>query len=430
VRLLRVAKIPFRRKLIDSMSDNQSAATSVVKFLLVLWVINHYVACGWYAMGDLGLDPNWLDVAFTESDSLWYRYTTSYHWSLTQFTPASMEVVPTNAWERTFTCGAIFFGLVMFTSFVSHMTNAVKRLQEISDSAGKQRRDLSHYISYHRIPYTLGKTITDFVKTESRRMRSKRLLEADISAFRVLPENLLNKMHQEVYSPVLCNHPFFRKVQEAEPAAFVSICNLACGEKNILVGEELFRFGQKATKMYFATSGELAYFKGAHRGDPELVCEGSWFSEATLWCRWSHRGRMMSSFDVAELVHLDAAEFRTIISATASSYEVQRYARIYCWKAVDDCGGTTQITDIWGGPQKLVGAVRHAWRPSPLCIVNQVAMMLWQSTDEWYLITFQAWKEHTSKAVAARLKAQSLFLRCFFPRRRADPHRKRFFAVV
>ena len=38
-----------------------------------------------------------------ESKNLWYKYSTALHWSLTQFTPASMEVMPQNEYERFFT---------------------------------------------------------------------------------------------------------------------------------------------------------------------------------------------------------------------------------------------------------------------------------------------------------------------------------------
>lgn len=412
--LLRILRLRTRRKS-TLASHHVSAVLSVVKFLVVLWFINHYTACGWYAVGKCGLEPNWVERAFEDHHGLSYRYMTSYHWSLTQFTPASMEVVPMNAFERVYAMVAIFFGLVMFTTFVSHMTNGVKTLQELNADIDKQRTDLRHYFSQHHVSYNLGKTIAGFVHTESKRIRSKRLLESDIKAFRILPDNLINRLRAEVYSPVLSVHPFFSQVQEAEPGAFRSICNLASNEKNVLVGEELFRFGQNAAKMYFATSGELAYFKGFHGESAAIVREGSWFSECALWCKWTHKGRMMSSYDVAELVCLDVAEFHTIIAATSSFFEVRRYARIYCWKAVDHCGSRHEVDDIWGGPQQVAGAARQAWRPSPLHIVNNLAMWLWQGTEEWWLITFRAWKDHTARALVEKMKGQSVFGRWFRP---------------
>lgn len=59
---------------------------------LGVFKVNHFIACGWYAVGTIDFDQgSWTD-ALRSTPSLGYQYTTSLHWSLTQFTPASMEV--------------------------------------------------------------------------------------------------------------------------------------------------------------------------------------------------------------------------------------------------------------------------------------------------------------------------------------------------
>lgn len=76
-----------------------------------------------------------------------YRYMTSFHWSVTQFTPASMEVVPRNALERTFNIVMIFLGLLMFSSFISNMTNGMTYLTKRNYEKRQQRDALVSYMN-------------------------------------------------------------------------------------------------------------------------------------------------------------------------------------------------------------------------------------------------------------------------------------------
>merc|ERR1719265_2943754 len=113
----------------------------------------------------------------------------------------------------------------MFTSFVSHMTNAVTRLQQLNTDMDKQRRDLRNYVQYHQVSFGLGKRIEAYVQSANKKLKLMHLLESDVKVLRMLPENLLYKLREEVFTPTLCAHPFFQKLQGTEKSAFISICN-------------------------------------------------------------------------------------------------------------------------------------------------------------------------------------------------------------
>merc|ERR1712176_173624 len=101
-------------------------------------IMNHYLACFWFFLFmSLQSDHNyvcagtsdctWTEVAFggDRNVPIMYAYSTALHWSLTQFTPASMEVTPKNAYERFFNIVVIVMALVIFSSFVSSITQAM-----------------------------------------------------------------------------------------------------------------------------------------------------------------------------------------------------------------------------------------------------------------------------------------------------------------
>eukprot|EP00438_Fugacium_kawagutii_P026712 Skav219970 [mRNA] locus=scaffold2879:389420:443892:+ [translate_table: standard] len=75
--------------------------------------------------------------------SIEYRYATALHWSLTQFTPATVDVHPQNLVERTFAILVLIFGLVLFSSFVSSITASMTQLRNMQDSLRTSKTWLS-----------------------------------------------------------------------------------------------------------------------------------------------------------------------------------------------------------------------------------------------------------------------------------------------
>merc|ERR1712226_371888 len=92
---------------------------NLAKLLVSVLVLNHVVACVWFLIGRLALESNlrnWISVGNVNGTDLSYRYSTSLHWSLTQFTPASMDVSARNVYERAYSIIVLFFAMVVFSS--------------------------------------------------------------------------------------------------------------------------------------------------------------------------------------------------------------------------------------------------------------------------------------------------------------------------
>merc|ERR1719469_279254 len=135
-------------------SEHVRTVIAITGQVLVIILVNHFSACGWYALSYTGgTRDNWRDhyLIFEEHQFFLYRYATAMHWSLTQFTPASMEVTPKNVYERTYVIVVIIFALVMFSSFVSAITAAMSRLRAINEDRLAQEDMLRKYITDNRV---------------------------------------------------------------------------------------------------------------------------------------------------------------------------------------------------------------------------------------------------------------------------------------
>lgn len=107
--------------------------------------------------GSFGLIPDRLVCPLgscpcaNEDASLSYRYATSLHWSLTQFTPAAMEVYAKNLFERVYSVCVLLFALITFSSFVSSITNLMNHLRSINAQRLEQQKKLRLYLHQHGI---------------------------------------------------------------------------------------------------------------------------------------------------------------------------------------------------------------------------------------------------------------------------------------
>ena len=164
LRLLRAVKVAKLMNAIAEFVHSQSLMTmlGVLRTVVGILVTCHYLACGWYMVGSIEYEQGWMERLHRED--IGYVYLSSLHWSITQFTPASMEVNPQNCYERVFAILVIVIGLVAFSSFVSSITAAMSALHKQRELRMKQTGDIRRYIVENRLSLHLGSSIMAFMK--------------------------------------------------------------------------------------------------------------------------------------------------------------------------------------------------------------------------------------------------------------------------
>jgi len=312
-RLLRLIKVPAIVDNVCGSFHSQTFGTfmGIFRSLALIAIINHFIACSWYAVSSIDEPENrrWSAVLDEEGRGVSYRYSTSLHWSLTQFTPASMEVVPRNTYERFFAIVVLFSALVCFSAFVSSITTSMTALIKINSEKSKERESIRKYISDNQLSIELGNKIDRFLRSTNY-LAKKRLHEADIPIFKDFPETLRRQLHWEVYNWRATTSPIFYHYSRADQAGFFEVCHRAMREESLHTGQELFVKGAAAGKAYFFLSGVMEYSLNqddisAEISDSQLVCE------VVLWVKWHHQGDLRAAAP-SEFVALDSDVFRKI----------------------------------------------------------------------------------------------------------------------
>jgi len=338
LRLMRLAKVPKYFMLIQEhiQSEDAVVVVRICKLTACVLVINHVVACCWFAIGNVShTEPTWVtEFKFADADVV-TQYTTSLHWSLTQFTPASMEVFPQNANERCFTLVVVVFALITFSSFVSSITSAMTHLCNMNSEYAKQSVQLNRYLRFHKISMRVAVRIRRHLARTIIK-KQQRLEEDEVALLKLLSVPLLMDLRLEVYQPLLEHHPFFQRYCEANLVAMRKICYGAIAEVSLALGDLLFGPGETCDRMFFLRSGGLRYHidsfqsgSGSRLTTGEEVQPCEWICEACLWTEWRHCGHMHASVG-SLLVAVEAEKFHAVARKTLSPLmQVARYAELF-----------------------------------------------------------------------------------------------------
>jgi len=330
-------------------SDFVLITLSMVKLVIIIIVLNHLIACSWYGIGlaYYGKRSTWLQEFNVRNQGLWMRYSTSLHWSLTQFTPASMEVYPQNPVERSFAILVLVFAMITFSSFISSITNAMKEMQGLSSERKEQFILLRRYLRENLV--SGGTMVKIWTCLESTMQKKKqRLHETDVAIMQFLPVEIRTELFEEIYSPAIEKHPFFMLHRHHYSDEATLIYENALTERTLLVGKPLFNTGEVCDRMYFVLAGELHFIRdhgnrrksGLDRSNPTKVDAGWWISEPALWMEWYHTGQVTAGTKT-ELLELDVIKFQV---AMRDNEDISRYAN-YFWERFKD--NPSNLTDVY-----------------------------------------------------------------------------------
>lgn len=321
LRLLRVLGVGrFMKSIEDTISsESVSVMWTMGKLFVCIVAINHFLACCWYGIGTSTSSlPNWVDLYLDDSATFAYRYFSSYHWALTQFTPASISIQPHNIYERFFNVIVLLFALLTVSTFVSGITAAVMRLNAMQAAKNKQFWLLRKYLKEFDVPPSLTVRVTTYCTFAFEEQTSK-VKEENVQLLVMLSTSLRAELRAAIYRPCLEHHPFFVLVGRIAYLALQALCNTGVQIVEIGKGDKLFSGGQTCEQMFFISSGTHNY----HLHDtepPEHVSFGDWLSEAALWTHWSNKG-MLQAKNNCQVFAIPAVKFCDAMKTHQDSLE-------------------------------------------------------------------------------------------------------------
>ncbi|CAJ1395504.1 unnamed protein product [Effrenium voratum] len=325
VRLLRVLKL---RRILDAMleyieSEFTFLVISLLRLLFFIVLLNHVIACLWYLIGkesNIAGNVNWIQTGGYLQEDATYKYTTSLHWALTQFTPASMDVSAKNVYERVFSIAVLFFAMVAFSSIVGGVTASMTQLNNLRSNHMKQFWMLRRYLKQNGVNKELQFRIEKFL--EYRILKEQEYVQPSmVLHLSKLSQPLRNELAHNIMVQWLRGHPFFLKVSVLMPNFMHKLCSKAINEKVIGSGDIVFEAGEECSQVFFLSAGlvlEYTPLQSKNQNVEETpsykLQQKQWLSEPALWVHWKHLG-VCEAEKPGELLSVDANNFCKEMSA-------------------------------------------------------------------------------------------------------------------
>eukprot|EP00811_Abedinium_folium_P029292 NODE_459_length_3026_cov_8.827182.p1 GENE.NODE_459_length_3026_cov_8.827182~~NODE_459_length_3026_cov_8.827182.p1 ORF type:complete len:900 (+),score=172.48 NODE_459_length_3026_cov_8.827182:320-2701(+) len=270
---------------------------------VIIW-LNHVIACMWYAIGRYGdgMGLTWLhSIAFGdetyENSSTTYQYFTAFHWSLTQMTPGSMQVMPVNTVERIFNVLCLMSGLIIFSSLVSMLSSKLTAARVLQADSTRERRELDAFLCREGVDSRYRMLALHVQKlTANSWVRQKPSTMNDLTAIKKLPRGVQDELKYEVCFARLKTHPFLTVCSWADSAAIRHLIDNSLNFTSLAQADNLFIAGKESPgAMYHITRGRVVYTQEPSTSllsttRSITVPQSGWLCEASMWCYWTHVG--------------------------------------------------------------------------------------------------------------------------------------------
>lgn len=352
LRLLRLLKLQRLMNMVYDLIDSEYMfiVFTMIRLIVAITVLNHVIACLWFLVGSLTMSasmPNWLQNTglspVNEGEFAW-KYLTSLHWSLTQFTPASMDVSARNEYERVMSILVLFFSLVAFSSIVGSVTNSMTALRNMSGDNKKQFWLLRRFLNHKKIGKTTSARIIRFLEHQTANQQGD-VNPSSIMILTLLSEPLKNLLAYELSKKHVELHPFFNHLEKEMSPILVKLCDTVLSAVDLASEDVVFHPGEEGEKMYFVKSGNLEYM--LPNGDvlkPRLR-EKAWLSEAVLWTTWWHRGEF-KAIAPSQLAVIKPGPFAEVMKIHPRPWSFCRnYAELFV-KYLNQKSHKSTLTDV------------------------------------------------------------------------------------
>ncbi|CAK0907232.1 unnamed protein product [Prorocentrum cordatum] len=282
-----------------------------------------------------------------------YLYATCLHWSLTQFTPAPMNIQPQNLTERAFTILVVVCALVGFSYVVGRITGSLAQYRALKEEETKLFWDLRVYMKQNHVAHLLAVRIQRYLQKKWRRQAHNKTYQ-QIKILTMLSEQLENELLFELHASHLTVHPLVQKLLEVSRVTALRVARAAVSTKQLANSDPLFIYGEKPSHMYIVIQGQFRYTRISPQGETgsERVDKGEdWIAEPVMWStEWYHLGDC-TAVEESMLILVSAHDFcKEALRNPAAWILVTTYCKKYLdWLNTAD---PAELSDITQGEDK------------------------------------------------------------------------------
>eukprot|EP00913_Durusdinium_trenchii_P018549 g17430.t1 len=223
------SRSPWQERL---QSDVVEIFAQIIKMIVVLVMLCHFIACFWWAVGTNGTGTTWVKAGSYEDLSVDASYLVCLLWAISLFSGGNSNIYPETSAERMYGVAA---GVCSFVCMAA----------------------LKTYLRQNHIPKNLTKRLCRSAKHAI----SGDLTPDSVQLLAVISEPLKMQMHFEMYSRILLHQPFFKDLLTEGNQLVRRVCHQAMSILLLTHSDVVFEVDEEPSepKMYLVASGSLDY---------------------------------------------------------------------------------------------------------------------------------------------------------------------------
>eukprot|EP00931_Biecheleriopsis_adriatica_P060232 TRINITY_DN36150_c0_g1_i1.p1 TRINITY_DN36150_c0_g1~~TRINITY_DN36150_c0_g1_i1.p1 ORF type:complete len:895 (-),score=160.33 TRINITY_DN36150_c0_g1_i1:106-2790(-) len=359
VRTVRILRLVKFARLLDMLRDQINSEHMLVLMNIMnlaggLVGMTHLLSGLWYAIGVYKRslkEPNWIDAFGLPGTSLAYRYLTSLHFSLTQFTPASMEVSPQNALERLYAIVLLMCGLVIFSTFISSITQNMLRLTSLRDKKSGHIWLLRKYLRQHKVSGPLFFRVLRFLEYKFQ-AEENYIPESKVVAITMLSDALRRELQYAVSFSCLKAHAFLDKLGTGTVMQHLLGSN-AISAEHFATDDCIFHHMERASDMYCIECGRVQYTRVVLGAAEDALEAGAsdWLAEAAMWTEWFFLGTAFS-LEESKAIIVNVTAVANYVKETPVAFKL---SSVYAMAFLQKISSTAQrdLSDLTRSEQML-----------------------------------------------------------------------------
>jgi hypothetical protein len=277
LRLLRVARLfaVFRRW--EQFSWTNSGSLRIVKFLLVIALALHTVACAWFLVPFVeGFPTNsWVSTQELESAEAVTQYIRALYWVIVTTTTVGYgDITPHRDVEFLFSMVTILLGASMYAFFIGNIASLVSNLDSTKASFWNRVETVNQYLRTRRVSAELNQQVRNYYEYIWARFRgmNERNLLAD------LPASIRLEIFLQLTRELIDGVPLFRHCSPA----LRNVLLLALKPQIFVPDSHIVREGELGEGIYFISGGIAEIVSDEGRVSHGTLSAGDHFGDLSL----------------------------------------------------------------------------------------------------------------------------------------------------
>ena len=316
--LLRLARFFVILRRWESFSWTNPGYLRVLKYLGMVLIFAHWIACLWFGIAYMDGFPedSWVVAAGIEASDPVTQYVRSLYWTITTMTTVGYgDISPGRTAEYLLASFIMLLGASLYAFIIGGVASLLSNIQAAKNSHWEHMESVEQYLRARQVPAHLGNRVHNYYEylwAQHKGLNEQAVLQD-------LPESLRLDIMLHLARDVLEQVPLFRHCTPVLRNALL----VALRPATYAPGNYLAREGEVGSDMIFITRGTVEIIAGAEEVTFGTMVSGDYFGYLSLVLGEPRSGSVRAC-DYCEVLILEKGTYEEICSSYPELVQVMK----------------------------------------------------------------------------------------------------------